>query len=96
MDVTDFRQFCGYMAGIIWNLCRWIFEMSLEQDYRVLARFLVKTHGDDALDYVRRFMEDSSDGDAETEKMWLSVGRAVEQVIAVNARRRKGDQTSYC
>ncbi len=66
--------------------------MTLEQDYRVLARFLVKTHGDGALVYARRYTAGSSNSDEETERMWLNVSRAIEQVIASNGKRRKSDR----
>jgi len=68
--------------------------MTLEQDYRVLARFLVRAHGDGALEYARRYTEESSNSDAETERMWLNVSRAVEQVIASNGKRRKSDRVA--
>ena len=65
--------------------------MTREQDYRVLARFLVETHGDGALDYARRFAEGAPDRKGEAGKMWRRVAGAIEQLMVRNGRRRKSD-----
>lgn len=69
--------------------------MTHEQDYRVLAQFLVQTHGDGALDYARQFSEESPDRKGEAGEMWLSVGRAIEQLMARNGQRRKSDLAAH-
>lgn len=72
---------------------RMALQMVLEQNYHSLARSLVRTHGNDALEYARRNAKESADRNSEAVKIWFHVAKTVERLILKEDRRRRSGRT---